>query len=67
VLQKAGWALPRHFLKVFTKFYTIKKNDYKCGKAKRSFTVFVRPPNGTEEKITLKGTTGMARLRGSVR
>jgi hypothetical protein len=25
------------------------------------------PPNGTGEKITLKGTTGMAHLRGSMR
>jgi hypothetical protein len=36
-------------------------------KAKKSFTVFVKTAKGTEEKITLKGTTGMARLRGSMR
>jgi hypothetical protein len=36
-------------------------------KAKKNFTVFVRTPNGTGERITLKGTTGMARLCGSVR
>jgi hypothetical protein len=36
-------------------------------KAQRSFTVFVNTPNGREEKATLKGTTGMARLRGSAR
>jgi hypothetical protein len=34
-------------------------------KAKRSFTVSVKTPNGTEDKTTLKGTTGTARLRGS--
>jgi hypothetical protein len=34
-------------------------------KAKRSFTVSVRTPYGTEDKTTLKGATGMARLRGS--
>jgi hypothetical protein len=34
-------------------------------KAKRSFTVSVKTPNGTEDKTTLKGSTGMARLRGS--
>jgi hypothetical protein len=36
-------------------------------KAKKNFTVFVRTPNGTGEEITLRGTTGMAHLRGSVR
>jgi hypothetical protein len=36
-------------------------------KAKRSFTVSVKTPNGTEDKTTLKGSTGMARLRGSAR
>jgi hypothetical protein len=36
-------------------------------KAKKNFTVFVRTPNGTGEKFTLKTTTGMARLRGTVR
>jgi hypothetical protein len=36
-------------------------------KAKRSFTVSVKTPNGTEYKTTLKGTTRMARLRGSAR
>jgi hypothetical protein len=34
-------------------------------KAKRNFTVFVKTPKGTEEKATLKGTTGIARLRVS--
>jgi hypothetical protein len=34
-------------------------------KAKRSFTISVKTPNGTEDKTTLKGTTRMARLRGS--
>jgi hypothetical protein len=34
-------------------------------KAKRSFTVSVKTPNGTEDKTTLKGTTGMACLCGS--
>jgi hypothetical protein len=34
-------------------------------KAKRSFTLSVKTPNGTEDKTTLKGTRGMARLRGS--
>jgi hypothetical protein len=33
-------------------------------KAKSSFTVSVKTPKGTEEKATLKGTSGMARLRG---
>jgi hypothetical protein len=36
-------------------------------KAKRSFTVSVKTPKGTEEKATLKGITGMARVRGSAR
>jgi hypothetical protein len=36
-------------------------------KAQRSFTVSVKTPNGIEEKATLKGTTGMARLCGSAR
>jgi hypothetical protein len=31
-------------------------------KANRSFAVSVKTPNGTEDKTTLKGTTGMARL-----
>jgi hypothetical protein len=35
--------------------------------AKRSFTVSAKTPNGTEDKTTLKGTTRMARLRGSAR
>jgi hypothetical protein len=34
-------------------------------RAKRSFTVSVKTPNGTEDKTTLKGTTRMARVRGS--
>jgi hypothetical protein len=33
--------------------------------AKKNFTVFVKTPNGTEEKDTLKGTTGQDRLRDS--
>jgi hypothetical protein len=33
----------------------------------KGFTVFVNKPKGIEEKATLKGTTGMARLRGSAR
>jgi hypothetical protein len=36
-------------------------------KAERSITVSVKTPKGTEEKATLKGTTGMARLHGSAR
>jgi hypothetical protein len=36
-------------------------------KAKRSFTVSVKTSKGTEEKATLKGTKGMARIRGSGR
>jgi hypothetical protein len=36
-------------------------------KAKKNFTVFVKTPNGREEKATSKGTTGMARFRGSAR
>jgi hypothetical protein len=36
-------------------------------KAKRSFTVPVKNPSGIEDKATLKGLTGMARLRGSAR
>jgi hypothetical protein len=36
-------------------------------KARKNFTVFVKKPNGEGEKTTLKGTTGMARLRGSTR
>jgi hypothetical protein len=35
--------------------------------AKRSFAVSVKTPKGTEEKATLKGTTGMACLYGSTR
>jgi hypothetical protein len=31
-------------------------------KAKRSFTISDKSSRGTEEKATLKGTTGMARL-----
>jgi hypothetical protein len=34
-------------------------------KAQRTFTVSVETPTGTEDKTTLKGATGMARLRGS--
>jgi hypothetical protein len=34
-------------------------------KAMRSFTVSVKTPNTTEDKTTLKGTTGMADLHGS--
>jgi hypothetical protein len=43
--------------------------DLKAQRKKRkiSFTVFVKTPNGTEEKVTLKGTTGMAHLHGSMR
>jgi hypothetical protein len=36
-------------------------------KAKKNLTVLVKTPNGTEEKASLKGTTGMARVHGSVR
>jgi hypothetical protein len=36
-------------------------------KGKENFTVFVKTPNGTEEKDTLKDTAGKARLRGSAR
>jgi hypothetical protein len=36
-------------------------------RGKRSFTVSVNTPKGTEEKATLKGTTGMAHFRGSAR
>jgi hypothetical protein len=36
-------------------------------KAKGSFTVYVKTTKRTGEKITLKGTTGMARIRGSGR
>jgi hypothetical protein len=36
-------------------------------KAKKNFTVSIKTPNRTEEKATLKGTTEMARLRGSAR
>jgi hypothetical protein len=36
-------------------------------KIKKNFTVCVKTPNGREEKATLKGSTGMARLRGSER
>jgi hypothetical protein len=36
-------------------------------KANRSFTVSVKTPKGTEEKVTLKGTTGVAPFRGSTR
>jgi hypothetical protein len=35
--------------------------------AKKNLKIFVETPNGTEEKDTLKGTTGMACLRGSAR
>jgi hypothetical protein len=35
--------------------------------AKKNFTVFVKTPNGTKDKDTLKGTRGMARLHGSAR
>jgi hypothetical protein len=35
-------------------------------KVKRIFTVSVKTPNGTE-KAALKGTAGMAHLRGSAR
>jgi hypothetical protein len=31
-------------------------------KARKNFTVFLKTLNGTEEKTTLKGSTGMARL-----
>jgi hypothetical protein len=31
---------------------------------KRSFRVSVKTPKGTEEEASLKGTRGMARLRG---
>jgi hypothetical protein len=34
-------------------------------KHKKNFTIFVGTPNGTDEKVTLKGTIGMARLHGS--
>jgi hypothetical protein len=34
-------------------------------KAKRSYTVSVKTPKGTEEKASLNGTTEMAHLRGS--
>jgi hypothetical protein len=34
---------------------------------KEDFTISVKTPKGTEEKATLKGTTGMACLRGSAR
>jgi hypothetical protein len=36
-------------------------------KAKESFTISVKTPKGTEGKTAFKSTTGMARLRGSVR
>jgi hypothetical protein len=36
-------------------------------KAKMNFTMFAKTPNGIEEEDTLKGTTGIARLRGSAR
>jgi hypothetical protein len=36
-------------------------------KAEKNFTVSVKTSNGTEENATLKGTTGMACLRGSAR
>jgi hypothetical protein len=36
-------------------------------KAKGSFTVSVKTPKGTEQKATLKRTTGMSRLGGSAR
>jgi hypothetical protein len=36
-------------------------------KAKRSFTVSVKIPKGTEGKAILKVTTGMACLHGSVK
>jgi hypothetical protein len=37
------------------------------GRAKKNLTVSVKTPKGAEEKVTLKGTTGMARLHGSAR
>jgi hypothetical protein len=36
-------------------------------KENRSFKISVKIPKGTKEKATLKGTTGVARLRGSAR
>jgi hypothetical protein len=33
-------------------------------KAKKSFTVSVKTPKGTEDKATFKGTTGLARFGG---
>jgi hypothetical protein len=36
-------------------------------KAKKNFTVVAKTPNGAEEKATLKGAAGMARLSGSAR
>jgi hypothetical protein len=36
-------------------------------KAKRGFTVSVKTPKGTEKKANLKGTTEIARSRGSAR
>jgi hypothetical protein len=36
-------------------------------KAKRSFTVLVKTPKGTEEKASLEGNTRMARLRAFAR
>jgi hypothetical protein len=38
------------------------------GKIKaKNFTVVVKTANGTDEKATMKGATGLARLRGSAR
>jgi hypothetical protein len=36
-------------------------------KTKKNFAVFVKTPNRTEEKDTLKDTIGMTWLRGSAR
>jgi hypothetical protein len=36
-------------------------------KAKKSFTLSVKTQSGTEDKTTLKGTTGMVDLCGSAR
>jgi hypothetical protein len=36
-------------------------------KVRKNFAVFVKTANGPREKTTLKGTTGMARLRGTAR
>jgi hypothetical protein len=55
------------FLCVSLDSSTVQLHDGGKRKAKRSITVSVKTLNGTEEKVTLKGTTGMARLRGSAR